>query len=199
MAFSLWWVAFLPLSVMLFNVSLQNFAGAPASPSARAILATLDKTFGACRAFHDYTQEITDEKLKQEFSNLVFFCRVTGSPVSFRAPVAADSLNSHLRQFMFRTFEQREVPRAWIEAAAYTGQVPPEVKDEDKWVMTDNHNPLMDWQKEGAMQHWKGADLDGYLSMFVLIDCIVSDARGVTLAILEDILSKNCVVLFCLR
>jgi hypothetical protein len=136
--------------------AIQNFAGAPTSPSARAIHTTLDKIFGGCRVFHDYTREYTDEQLKQEFINLVFFCRASGGPVTFREPKTADYLNSHLREHLLKSFQKYEIPRAWIEKAVYTGQVPPEVKDEVKWVMTDDYNPLSNWQNEGAMHHWKG-------------------------------------------
>jgi hypothetical protein len=76
--------------------------------------------------------------------------------VSFRAPKHADYLNSYLRQYMLQGFQDREVPRAWIEEAVYTGPVPPEVQDDAKWVLTDTYNPLERWQNEGAMHHWKG-------------------------------------------
>jgi hypothetical protein len=167
---------------------VQNFAGAPNSPSARSILATLNKTFGSCRAFHDYTADISPEKLESEFINMVFFCRPSGIAVSFRPPVEADYLNSYLRRHMFADFQSREVPPEVLAKAEYTG-LRPQNPDADEWVLTDLHNPLEAWQNDGAMHHWQGEQTFGYSTTTLTRGC--SDARCATSIVLEDVLSTG--------
>jgi hypothetical protein len=121
-------------------------------------MATLGRVFGQCRAFHDYTHEISREQLSTEFVNMVFFCRAsglgTGKAPTFRAPKDADFLGSYLRRFMLGSFQEREVPPALVMAPGNgtTGE-------EDEWVLTDAQNPLPGWQSEGAMEHWKGPSM----------------------------------------
>jgi hypothetical protein len=119
--------------------------------------------YGECRAFHDYTADIDEEKLKNEFINIVFFCRQGGQPVKFRSAKRADYLTSHLRQYMLNNFQSREVPADWLSIANYTG-TPPQDPQADKWVLTNLHNPLPAWQDEDALHHWKGTQFTSLLS-----------------------------------
>lgn len=49
----------------------QNFAGKLASDSSQAILVTLLRAFGQCRAFHDHVEPISPEHLHSNFVNIV--------------------------------------------------------------------------------------------------------------------------------
>jgi hypothetical protein len=48
---------------------------------------------------------------------------------------------------IFDTLQKREVDMKLIRG---------DTKDGEKWVLTDTSNRLMDWQKSGALEHWRG-------------------------------------------
>ncbi|KAI0796915.1 S-adenosyl-L-methionine-dependent methyltransferase [Abortiporus biennis] len=130
------------------GVIAVNFAGKLGSESSRAIVLTLTKVFGQCRAFHDSMEELSEEKLSNEFINWVFFCTPSDNPIAFRPAIDSDYLNSFLRERVLSTFQNREVPLAKI-----TGDV--EEKDKQKYILTDDNNPLVEWQQKDALHHWK--------------------------------------------
>ncbi|KAK7675897.1 hypothetical protein QCA50_021162 [Cerrena zonata] len=124
-----------------------NFAGRLSSDSSRAVVTTLKRAFGQCRAFHDSMEEVTEEKLSNDFMNWVFFCTPSSSPLVFRDAVEADFLSSYLREQVFLTLSNREVP-----LDRFLQDV--EEKDVEKYTLTDTHNPLSGWQEQDALHHW---------------------------------------------
>ena len=68
--------------------------------------------------------------------------------MSFRPAVTEDYLQSYLRENVLSTIAAREV-----DLAALTKDM--EAKDMRKYTLTDNNNPLVDWQDLEALDHWK--------------------------------------------
>jgi len=135
------------------GVAVVNFAGAPGSKSFRAILSTLLHAFGQCRAFYDSMQDLSEEKLKGEFLNIVFFCTpVTGTAkqITFRPPREADYLGSYLRRHVFQHLLRRELTFDMI-----LGRSNEDYDPEAKMLLTDDDNPLSKWQDEDAPHHWQ--------------------------------------------
>lgn len=79
----------------------------------------------------------------------VFFCTPSAEPLTFRHSIDADYLNSFLRERVLSTLPNREVA---IERIA--GQ---EVsrKEKQDYILTDERNPLVEWQQEDALHHWE--------------------------------------------
>ncbi len=149
----------------------KNVAGRVNSDSTKAILFTLQRSFGQCRVLHDILDDQPD--LVNKFVNLVcltvltwsgtlnsmvqvFFCSPSTKPLSFRSPTESDYAGSHLRAMIFDTLQKREVDMSLIRG---------DTKDGEKWVLNDTSNRLMDWQKSEALEHWRGTCLR-WLSMF---------------------------------
>lgn len=150
----------------MFASYTQNFAGKMGSSSSRAIVTTLKKAFGQCRAFHDSMEPLTEEQLRTEFvnwvcSNLrvcsdsvlifhssqVFFCTHSSKPLRFRPPKEEDYLTSYLRERVLSTLPEHEVAFDMIMGDT-------NVVDESKYVLTDSNNPLIGWQQVDALHHW---------------------------------------------
>jgi hypothetical protein len=130
------------------------------------VLSTLLAAFKQCRAFFDSSEAVSAEQLKTEFLNLVhlfsscvsytdvleqvFFCTPSPSsdvPLTFRASREDDYLGSYLRQFILGSLEKREINlRTILESAD---------PDIETIVLTDEVNPLSEWQKEEAALHWE--------------------------------------------
>ncbi|KII94950.1 hypothetical protein PLICRDRAFT_197034 [Plicaturopsis crispa FD-325 SS-3] len=127
------------------GVVAVNFAGKLDSDASRAILITLRQHFPQCRAFHDSFEQMTEEKLRTEFINMVFFCTRSPNPLTFRPARQGDYLNSYLREHVLSSLPQREVDLSQI-----LGE-----KDPQQWVLTDSLNSLGEWQKAEAFHHWK--------------------------------------------
>ncbi|TFL05909.1 S-adenosyl-L-methionine-dependent methyltransferase [Pterulicium gracile] len=129
------------------GVLAVNFAGIPASSSSRAILLTLEKVFGTCRAFHDMFEELKEPAYATEFINIVFFCSPSGSRIHFRSSRLADYLNSPLRQHVLGTLFDREVNLNLIKK---------DLSEEEagKLILTKENNPLNRWQAAEALHHW---------------------------------------------
>ena len=49
----------------------QNFAGVIGDKSSKAVLLTLEASFGQCRIFHDFKSDASENVLRSEFLNLV--------------------------------------------------------------------------------------------------------------------------------
>ncbi|CAL1701230.1 unnamed protein product [Somion occarium] len=129
------------------GVVAVNFAGKMGSSSSRAIVTTLKKAFGQCRAFHDSMEPLTEEQLRTEFVNWVFFCTHSSKPLRFRPPKEEDYLTSYLRERVLSTLPEHEVAFDMIMGDT-------NVVDESKYVLTDSNNPLIGWQQVDALHHW---------------------------------------------
>jgi hypothetical protein len=60
-----------------------------------------------------------------------------------------------MREVVLSSVSTREVGhgKLWGNASA-TAEKP---EDVTSWILTDETNPLGDWQKASALEHWKGA------------------------------------------
>ncbi|KAI0254761.1 hypothetical protein BJV78DRAFT_1182797 [Lactifluus subvellereus] len=126
------------------GVVAVNFGGTINSNPAKAILFTLQRSFGQCRVLHDLPLDQPD--LANTFVNLVFFCSPSTKPLSFRSPSEMDYAGSHIRAMIFDTLQEREVDMKLIRGDA---------KDGETWVLSDTNNRLMEWQKGEALGHWR--------------------------------------------
>lgn len=127
-----------------------NFVGKLGSKSSQAVVTTLLKAFGRCRAFHDALDSIPDQRFQDEYMNMVFFCSISPSPLTFRAPIEDDYLNSHLRHFVLSSLEKREIPISKIRNTRVRSK-----EAEETFVLTDKNNKLDEWQRDDALEHWK--------------------------------------------
>jgi hypothetical protein len=71
-----------------------------------------------------------------------------------RRATEADYLNSHLRRLVLSTLAEREIDLGSIIGNASSA---PHEHGPSRWVLTDERNPLGEWQELGALEHWKGA------------------------------------------
>jgi len=126
------------------GVVAVNFGGRINSDPARAILSTLQRSFGQCRVLRDLPTDQPD--LVNTYGNLVFFCSPSTKPLYFRLPTEKDYAGSHLRAKIFDTLREREVDSKLIRGNSEGG---------NDWILTDGHNRLVDWQKEEALEHWR--------------------------------------------
>ena len=151
---------------------LQNFAGKLGSKSSQAVVTTLLKAFGQCRAFHDAPEPIPEHRFYDEFVNIVssafcagvqvrkltlwqvFFCSVSRSPLTFRTPIEDDYLHSHLRHFVLSGLDKREIPISRIRNANALSK-----GAEKALVLTDINNKLDEWQRHDALEHWKSRSI----------------------------------------
>jgi hypothetical protein len=85
----------------------------------------------------------------------VFFCAgSSGGRLTFRPSLPADYLNSPLREHILSSLAQRELNLRLI-----TANISDEEGGEDKWIISDSHNPLREWGRESALEHWKCTNL----------------------------------------
>lgn len=132
------------------GVVAVNFAGKLASDSSQAILVTLLRAFGQCRAFHDHVEPISMEHFHSNFVNIVFFCTPSPTPLTFRSAVEEDYLHSYLRRHILSSLDKREINHAQFgDSSIWSATM------EEKFVLTDAHNTLNTWQEGEALDHWK--------------------------------------------
>ncbi|KAG1755478.1 S-adenosyl-L-methionine-dependent methyltransferase [Suillus lakei] len=112
-----------------------NFAGNLASNSSQAILVTLLRAFGQCRAFHDHV-ELSQEQFHSHFVNIVFFCSSSPTPLTFRPAVEEDYLHSYLRRHILSSLDKREISHT-------------QIGDNSIW------SAATDEKFEEAFEHWK--------------------------------------------
>ncbi|KAJ6538540.1 spermidine synthase [Mycena vulgaris] len=115
------------------GVLAVNFAGMIRSDASRMISQTLAKSFGTCRAFHDSQGKIPEKQYETELINLVFFCSPHTNPLTFRKA----------RSTSLASLPSREVPFELL-----TGEL------EDRFILTDSHNPLGKLQDAQGHHHW---------------------------------------------
>ncbi|KAG1752575.1 uncharacterized protein EDB91DRAFT_1103330 [Suillus paluster] len=132
------------------GVVAVNFAGKFASDSSQAILVTLLRAFGQCRAFHDLIESISQEQFHSQFVNIVFFCSPSSTPLTFRPAVEDDYLHSYLRRHVLSSLDKREIDHTQIRDSSIWS-----VDTDEKFVLTDAHNMLNKWQEGEAFEHWK--------------------------------------------
>jgi hypothetical protein len=84
----------------------------------------------------------------------VIFCTCSSQPLTFRPSRDADYLNSYLRRHILSTLPKREV---YIGAQKASGE-----RDIDKFILTDNHNPLNKWLEKLAFSHWKRKQIQSF-------------------------------------
>ncbi|KAJ6539617.1 spermine/spermidine synthase [Mycena capillaripes] len=125
------------------GVVVVNFAGTIKSDASRMISQTLRASFGNCRAFHDSQGGVKEEEYETELINLVFFCSPHENPLTFRKARRSDYLDSYLREHVLSALPNREVPLELL-----TGQL------EDRFILTDTHNPLGKLQDAQGHHHW---------------------------------------------
>ncbi|KAI4526581.1 hypothetical protein K523DRAFT_413119 [Schizophyllum commune Tattone D] len=123
-----------------------NFVGIVDSEATRLVYFTLLSQFEQCRAFHDSERLLTEDKYKTEFLNMVFFCTSSNEPLAFRNATSQDFLGSRLRADILTTIEQREVDLGYLKADA---------EEQEKYILTDAHNPLGKLQEEQGGHHWE--------------------------------------------
>ncbi|KAG0709846.1 hypothetical protein DFH29DRAFT_17295 [Suillus ampliporus] len=132
------------------GVVAVNFAGKLVSDSSQAILVTLLRAFGQCRAFHDLIEPISQEQFHSDFVNIVFFCSPSSTPLTFRTAVEKDYLHSYLRRHVLSSLDKREINHAQIRDNSIGSMAM-----DEKFVLTDAHNMLNKWQEGEAFEHWK--------------------------------------------
>ncbi|PPQ63423.1 hypothetical protein CVT24_004933 [Panaeolus cyanescens] len=123
-----------------------NFAGVLSSLSSRLVVSTLEKAFGQCRAFHDMFDEFPEEKYATEFINMVIFCSQSPAPLTFRNSKRSDWLGSPLRRHVLQSLNDREVNLSLIR----------ETPGDERYIITDNNNPLGPLQEQQGAHHWEG-------------------------------------------
>jgi hypothetical protein len=119
-----------------------NYAGDFHLPAPQLITRTIFEVFPTCRV---YREAAPDPKFIEEqgndFSNIIFFCRKTSEPLTFRDPVVGDYLESHTRKAYL--FPKYEIP------------VEDLLSLEEKGVLRNNETEaLAQWHKESALGHW---------------------------------------------
>ncbi|KAG1783081.1 S-adenosyl-L-methionine-dependent methyltransferase [Suillus placidus] len=132
------------------GVVAVNFAGKLASDSSQAVLVTLLRAFGQCRAFHDHVEPISQEQFHSHFVNIVFFCSPSPTPLTFRPAIEEDYLHSYLRRHILSSLDKREINYAQIGDSSIWSAT-----TEEKFILTDAHNMLNMWQEGDALDHWK--------------------------------------------
>lgn len=116
-----------------------NYAGDLAMPSASIVYRTITSVFPSCRAFRE--EEAPDQLTKQgDFTNMVFFCRKTDIPVSFRKPIEADFLASRFRR-------EYLVPKHEIPSSAF--------EKKGDILRKGKTKELEKWQAKSAIGHWQ--------------------------------------------
>ncbi|KAF8551473.1 S-adenosyl-L-methionine-dependent methyltransferase [Imleria badia] len=138
-------------SIMKPNgVVAVNFAGRFGSQSTRAVVTTLLRVFGQCRAFHDLPNPIPEDQFYSTFLNMVFFCSPSSYPLTFRPAVDADYLHSYLRRDILSSLDKRELSVSQLKGTDVWSR-----DTEERFVLTDINNTLNAWQREEALEHWK--------------------------------------------
>jgi hypothetical protein len=76
-----------------------------------------------------------------DFTNMVFFCRKSTEPITFRAPVYEDYLNSRARQVFLE-------PKHEVQLADLLGEG-------DSVLLRQNNTGMVEeWQMKSAAGHW---------------------------------------------
>ncbi|KAH9850751.1 S-adenosyl-L-methionine-dependent methyltransferase [Lenzites betulinus] len=128
------------------GVVVVNFAGILMSDSGKAIVNTLHAAFPQCRGFYDSIEQ--SQNVTTEFLNWVLFCTPSPGKLEFRKPVDADFLGSYLRRHVFN-----ELPARETDLALVLDSIPEDKREQ--YLLKDSANPLVQWQAQEALGHWK--------------------------------------------
>lgn len=79
----------------------------------------------------------------------------TAGRITFRLPREEDYLGSYLRRHVFQHLPQRELGFDVILGLANEDYDP-----EAKTLLTDDSNPLSEWQDKDAVHHWQRESID---------------------------------------
>lgn len=127
------------------GIVVLNYGGIANSESSRFILHTLMEFFGQCRAFHDYSKDLTVDMYQTTFVNMAIFCTRSLQPLTFREARKPDYLGSPLRKHILGSLGEHEVNISDIlEAGDASG----------RYVLSDKHNPLGKLQEAQGYHHW---------------------------------------------
>ena len=116
-----------------------NYGGDLFTPSARSVIATVLSVFPRCRLFRE--SPASESPRKEDFTNLVMFCRKTIEDFHFRKPIEADLLGSPARK-------QHLLPRNEITNATKM------LAGDDPLIKQGQTNWLKDSQLNSAKGHW---------------------------------------------
>lgn len=125
-------------------IVLQNYAGDLTLPPAALIVRSILSVFPNCRLFREDEPKETDQKM--DFTNIVFFCRKSDKPFTFREPIERDFLGTQARRHAL-------VPKHEVDTKTFdlTGE-----KDGTGKVLSLGKMSVMNpWQVQGAVGHWK--------------------------------------------
>ena len=116
-----------------------NYASDLAMPASSLIYRTITSTFPSCRVFREDEAPAPGVK-PQDFTNMVFFCRKSNMPVTFRKPREADFLGSGARR-------EYLVPRHEIKPEEFVGN--------GDVLRSGKTKQLEKWQAQSALGHWR--------------------------------------------
>ncbi|KIW96820.1 uncharacterized protein Z519_02211 [Cladophialophora bantiana CBS 173.52] len=116
-----------------------NYAGDLAMPTSSLIYRTIISVFPSCRVFREDEAPAPGVK-RDDFTNMVFFCRKRKGAIKFRRPVAADFLGSGARQEFL-------VPKHEIDQS--------EFNTEGAVLRSGETKELEKWQAKSALGHWR--------------------------------------------
>ncbi|KAJ9502145.1 hypothetical protein H2202_002209 [Exophiala xenobiotica] len=116
-----------------------NYAGDISMPASSIIYRTITSVFPSCRVFREDEAPAAGVK-PDDFTNMVFFCRKSDSPINFRRPVEADFLGSNARrEYMLPTHE--------ISPSSFDASV--------DVLRSGKTKQLEKWQAQSAIGHWR--------------------------------------------
>ncbi len=116
-----------------------NYAGDISMPASSVIYRTITSVFPSCRVFREDEAPAAGNK-PDDFTNMVFFCRKSDVPITFRRPVEADFLGSNARrEYMLPTHE-----------------ILPSSFDVGVDVLRSGKTKELErWQAQSAIGHWR--------------------------------------------
>ncbi|ODA82305.1 hypothetical protein RJ55_00812 [Drechmeria coniospora] len=119
-----------------------NYAGDLVLPTPRVIYRTIKQVFPTCRTFRESARD--DEEIKAtgvDFTNLVFFCKRTKAPLTFRKPTASDYLQSAAKEEFLQL--RHEVSEDDL------------LSSNDTSILRSNGTSVVvKWHEQSALGHW---------------------------------------------
>ncbi|KAI6858436.1 spermine/spermidine synthase [Hortaea werneckii] len=125
-----------------------NYAGDLSTPLTNLVLNTIHGAFdGQCKIFRDAPPKDTsnDAESKEDFLNMLIFCRNTPGSITFRQPTSKDFLGSKSRAHYLLPRSEWEIGFPTSEDAGVPAGQVLQAGDERKWKKE---------QEESAIRHW---------------------------------------------
>jgi len=88
--------------------------------------------------------------------------------LTFRKPKRSDLLGSHLRKFIFKGLDSREINLALLREL--------DTEQAERYILRDKHNALGDLQRKQGFHHWEGTLHEYIFSLGLSIDGTYSNA-----------------------